>query len=101
MIDYIQPNSQLAPVLLSVPHAGTEIPTELKSQFLPERLGDLCDTDWHIPELYDFAQGLGIGIVRTRLSRWVIDMNRDPNGVPLYNDGRSITELVPTKSFVG
>jgi N-formylglutamate deformylase len=101
MIEFLEPRRGLAPILISVPHAGTEVPGEILEAFLPERLQDLCDTDWHIHDLYDFARDLGIGLVRTRLSRWVIDMNRDPSGKSLYNDGRTITELVPTKTFTG
>jgi N-formylglutamate amidohydrolase len=99
MIEYLKPHSAIRPILISVPHAGTEIPPDLRSGFIEQRLTDLCDTDWHVPRLYEFARELGIGMVHTRLSRWVIDMNRDPDGKPLYNDGRAITELVPTQSF--
>jgi N-formylglutamate deformylase len=101
MIEFRAPRRGLAPILISVPHAGIEIPDDIAGSYLPERLQDCCDTDWHIHELYDFARDMGVGLIRTRLSRWVIDMNRDPSGQSLYNDGRAITELVPTKTFAG
>ena len=44
---------------------------------------------------------MGITIIRARYSRWVIDLNRDPESVPLYNDGRLITGLTPSTDFLG
>ena len=38
--------------------------------------------------------------VRTRLSRSIIDVNRDPSGASLY-PGQATTELVPTTTFDG
>jgi N-formylglutamate deformylase len=40
-------------------------------------------------------------MIHARYSRWVIDLNRTPGSVPLYNDGRIITELVPKTDFLG
>jgi N-formylglutamate amidohydrolase len=34
-------------------------------------------------------------------SRWVIDLNRDPQSKPLYTDGRIITATCPTTTFLG
>ncbi|MDP3320320.1 MAG: N-formylglutamate deformylase, partial [Bosea sp. (in: a-proteobacteria)] len=39
-------------------------------------------------------------IVEAKLSRYVIDLNRDPSGVSLY-PGQATTELVPTTTFDG
>jgi N-formylglutamate deformylase len=90
---------QDAPLLLSLPHTGTEIPAHcsagLKSLELARR-----DTDWWIHELYDFARELGATTVRTPVSRTVIDVNRDPSGVSLY-PGQATTELCPTTTFDG
>ena len=58
------------------------------------------DADWWIDRLYDFAAELGATIVRTALSRTVIDVNRDPSGVSLY-PGQATTELCPTTTFDG
>jgi N-formylglutamate deformylase len=41
------------PLLVSMPHTGTEIPTELQSHYADRALG-LEDTDWHLHRLYDF-----------------------------------------------
>ncbi len=86
------------PVLISVPHAGTYVPDDLKRRLTPEAL-QLPDTDWHVDRLYDFAQSIGVGILVATHSRYVIDLNRDPTGQELY-PGADNTELVPTTTFV-
>jgi N-formylglutamate deformylase len=48
--------------------------------------------------LYDFAGELGASILRPFYSRYVIDLNRPPDGKPLY-PGASNTELCPTRCF--
>jgi N-formylglutamate deformylase len=88
-----------APVLLSVPHAGIEIPTQHAGSFVSSWLARK-DTDWWIDRLYDFAPALGVTLVRTALSRSLIDPNRDPSGASLY-PGQATTELCPTTTFDG
>lgn len=97
----IEPAGEKVPVILSSPHSGVEFPDELKSQFFPELMAQPDDTDWFVHDLYNFAPALGITVIRARYSRWVIDLNRTPESVPLYNDGRIITELVPKTDFLG
>lgn len=58
------------------------------------------DTDWFVDELYAFVRDLGATTVRTRVSRTVIDVNRDPSGASLY-PGQATTELCPTTTFDG
>lgn len=88
-----------APLILSMPHAGVEIPAPfergLVSPWLARR-----DADWWIDKLYDFGPALGATVVRTSISRTVIDVNRDPSGVSLY-PGQATTELCPTTTFDG
>lgn len=88
-----------SPLLLSVPHAGTELPGEVASQ-LRDPVKALEDTDWHVDRLYAFGEEMDATIVRTRLSRIVIDVNRDPSGASLY-PGQATTGLVPVVSFAG
>ncbi len=59
------------------------------------------DTDWFVHKLYNFAQNQGISIIKANLSRWVVDLNRDPESTPLYHDGRLITSCTPTTDFYG
>jgi N-formylglutamate deformylase len=85
------------PVLISVPHAGTHIPAEMAARMTGEALA-LPDTDWHVERLYDFASSLGAGLLVATHSRYVVDLNRDPSGKPLYQ-GADNTELVPLTTF--
>lgn len=88
-----------APLVVSVPHAGTEIPDEFAARLVSPWLARK-DADWHLDRLYDFAIGLGATVVRTTISRTVIDVNRDPSGVSLY-PGQTTTALCPTETFDG
>lgn len=97
----IQPTVPRVPVLLSIPHCGTAFPSEIQDQYRPQALADLDDTDWYVDRLYDFAAGMGITMITAKYHRWVIDLNRQPDSMPLYTDGRVITDLVPTTDFLG
>jgi N-formylglutamate deformylase len=88
-----------APLLLCMPHTGTEIPRALERAFVSPWLARR-DTDWWIERLYGFAAELGASLVHTAVSRSVIDMNRDPSGVSLY-PGQATTELCPSTTFDG
>jgi formiminoglutamase len=88
-----------APLLLCMPHTGTDIPPALESEFASAWLARR-DTDWWIDRLYAFATELDASLVRTELSRSVIDMNRDPSGASLY-PGQATTELCPSSTFDG
>ena len=89
-----------APLLLCMPHTGTGIPPAVEAGLASAWLARK-DTDWWIERLYDFAaQRLGASVVRTGVSRTVIDPNRDPSGASLY-PGQATTELCPTTTFDG
>ena len=88
-----------APLLLSLPHVGLEIPPELRAALVPRALA-LEDTDWHLAEVYGFAKELGASILVPRCSRYVIDLNRPPTNGKMY-PGANNTELVPTHFFSG
>lgn len=85
------------PLLVSIPHCGTDVPASIRAGLTPQA-SDLPDTDWHVHRLYDFARALGASVLSARYSRYVIDLNRDPEGKPLY-PGASNTELVPSTTF--
>lgn len=87
-----------APLLLSVPHAGTDL-VHVGAQVTSHWLATL-DADWWVDRLYDFAVELDATIVTTSISRTVIDVNRDPSSQSLY-PGMATTELVPTTTFDG
>jgi len=97
----LEPVGRRVPFVLSIPHCGTGFPPEVEDLFIPELRKAPDDTDWFLERLYDFASSLGITVIHAKYSRWVIDLNRVPDGKPLYNDGRIITELCPTIDFLG
>jgi formiminoglutamase len=88
-----------APLITSMPHTGVDIPAEIESRLVSPWLARK-DADWWIHRLYDFAHSLGATVVRTSISRTVIDANRDPSGASLY-PGQVTTELCPTTTFDG
>jgi N-formylglutamate deformylase len=94
-------NEPKVPIILSVPHRGTAFPDELKDQFKPALRRAPDDTDWYVDRLYDFAPAMGITMISANYSRWVIDLNRDPNNKPLYSDARIITGLCTATTFLG
>lgn len=85
------------PLLLSMPHDGTELPDDIGKD-MTDNARQLPDTDWHVSRLYSFARGLGASLIRPLHSRFVIDLNRAPDGQALY-PGASNTELCPTSCF--
>jgi N-formylglutamate deformylase len=97
----IKPTAKVVPILLSIPHCGVKFPEELRRQYRPELIAAPDDTDWFVHRLYDFAASMGITTIHAIYSRWVIDLNRDPESKPLYTDGRIITALCPSTTFTG
>lgn len=87
------------PLLISLPHSGTYLPPELEVRLQPRAL-DLPDTDWYVPELYDFFRELGASMLRATHTRYVVDLNRPPDGAPLY-PGQRETTVCPTETFDG
>jgi N-formylglutamate deformylase len=85
------------PLLVSFPHAGTEIPPHIARRMTPEALLR-ADTDWHLPQLYDFTRELGASTLVPRYSRYVVDLNRPPTDTNLY-PGQDTTGLVPVDTF--
>jgi N-formylglutamate deformylase len=94
-------NEPNVPIIVSVPHRGSVFPDEVKDQYKPSMIKSPDDTDWFVDKLYDFAPAMGITMISANYSRWVIDLNRDPNSKPLYSDGRIITGLCPATNFLG
>ena len=85
------------PLLLSMPHVGTFVPHSV-GRTLNDCAVRRSDTDWHLPRLYDFVVGLGATVIAATHSRYVIDVNRPPDGANLY-PGRDTPKLCPTDTF--
>ncbi|MGZ8322703.1 MAG: N-formylglutamate deformylase [Rhodoplanes sp.] len=88
-----------APLVVSFPHTGTDIPPKLDARMVSPWLSRK-DADWWVDRLYDFAHALGATTVHTAISRTVIDVNRDPSGASLY-PGQATTALCPIATFDG
>ena len=88
-----------APLLVSLPHDGSRIPEAIAARMTPSARR-APDTDWHVARLYAFARELGASVLVPRYSRYVVDLNRPPDDVPLY-PGQNSTGLCPVVQFSG
>ena len=88
-----------ARLIVSLPHTGTDIPPDIEAGLVSPWLARK-DADWWIDRLCAFAADLGATVIRTAISRSVIDVNRDPGGASLY-PGQATTGLCPTETFDG
>ncbi len=88
-----------APLLVSVPHTGIEIPADQQHRYVPAAL-TVPDTDWHLDRLYSFVHAMGASLIVPRESRYLIDLNRPRENTPMYA-GANNTELCPTRFFTG
>jgi len=87
------------PLLLSLPHNGSEIPDDIRAALRPFAQ-TAPDTDWFVDRLYAFARDMGASVLVPRYSRYVIDLNRPPDDVSLY-PGQNSTGLCPRTAFTG
>lgn len=87
------------PILVSVPHAGTEIPPEIAER-LNESARQLPDTDWLVDRLYELPILSEASLIVARTSRYVVDLNRPPSDESLY-PGQNTTGLCPLIQFDG
>jgi formiminoglutamase len=97
--DWLEVREGIAPLIVALPHSGTDIPADIEERLVSPWLARK-DADWWVERLYDFVAELGATMVRTAVSRTVIDVNRDPSGASLY-PGQATTELCPTTTFDG
>jgi N-formylglutamate deformylase len=88
-----------APLLLSLPHDGSDIPAALAARMTPEARR-APDTDWHVSRLHAFARDLGASVLVPRYSRYVVDLNRPQDDTSLY-PGQNTTGLCPHLRFSG
>jgi N-formylglutamate deformylase len=87
------------PLLISVPHAGTEVPDELRHRMTS--VGQrLPDTDWHVDRLYDFVRDMGASMLIANYSRYVVDLNRAADSRPLY-DSAPTSPVCAAVTFAG
>ncbi len=88
-----------SPLIISVPHAGTDIDESIIGS-MTEAAKRLTDTDWFVDRLYGFVESQDITMIKSHVSRYVIDLNRAPDDVSLY-PGQFTTGLCPVTDFSG
>lgn len=88
-----------APLLISIPHAGTHVPPEILQRFSALAC-ELPDTDWYVDRLYAFARDMGASIIKANFSRYVVDLNRAPDSTALYV-ANPTSPVCPTRTFSG
>ena len=86
-----------SPILISVPHDGSFIPNQIIHNMHQVAHGT-PDRDFFVAQLFSFAKDFDVSLLKTNISRYVIDMNRPGDDSSLY-PGMSTTELCPTTSF--
>ena len=86
-----------SPLVVSMPHVGTFVPASI-ARSLNDCAARRPDTDWHLPRLYDFLGELDATVITASFSRYVVDVNRPPDGANLY-PGRDTPKLCPTDTF--
>lgn len=86
-----------SPLIVSMPHVGTYVPPSI-ARSLNDCAVRRPDTDWHLPRLYSFADTLDATVICANYSRYVIDLNRPPDGANLY-PGQDTPRLCPTDTF--
>ena len=84
-------------LIVSMPHAGTYVPRSVGRAFADAAAGR-CDTDWHLPRLYDFLGALDATVIAAMHSRYAVDLNRPPDDASLY-PGQDTTGLCPVDTF--
>jgi len=86
-----------SPLLISMPHVGTTIPTDIASNMTAQAL-QRADTDWHLEALYDMADAYDASVLSAEYSRYLIDLNRATDNASLY-PGQDTTALCPLDTF--
>jgi N-formylglutamate deformylase len=85
------------PLLISMPHVGTDIPDDVAASMNPVAALK-ADTDWHLPLLYNMREALGASSIHAQYSRYLIDLNRPSDDMNLY-PGQDTTGLCPIDTF--
>ena len=88
-----------SPLLVSVPHDGWQIPTDIV-QHMSGAGRSIPDTDWHVSQLYDFVKESSASMLSADFSRYVVDLNRPADDASLYA-GQLATGLCPLQTFGG
>jgi len=65
------------PIILCLPHSGTDVPNAIEKRL--NATGRLqADLAWRLERVFDFHKELDVTVLRSSISRYVIDLDRDP-----------------------
>jgi len=80
-VELTHPQTAPSPVLVEVPHSGLQVPPEVESEIEATPLSVLRDSDIYVDQLYKRAPESGATLLVSRVSRYVVDLNRGPDEV--------------------
>ncbi len=76
MFRLARPMGRSAPLVVEIPHAGTDVPADVAESLLATRTDIERDADLFVDELFDDAPTVGAVLLTARCSRYVVDLNR-------------------------
>ncbi|ASP35390.1 N-formylglutamate amidohydrolase [Labrenzia sp. VG12] len=66
-----------SPIVLCLPHSGADLPNAVEKRL--NATGRLqADLAWRLERVFDFHKELDVTVLRSSVSRYVIDLDRDP-----------------------
>lgn len=80
-VELIPPHHSPTPVLVEVPHSGLQVPSDIEAEIDTSPLAVLRDSDIYVDKLYQRAPEHGATLLVSRVSRYVVDLNRGPDEV--------------------
>ena len=80
-VELTHPRATPSPVLVEVPHSGLQVPPAVESEIDATPLAMLRDSDIYVDQLYRRAPEKGATLLVSRVSRYVVDLNRGPDEV--------------------
>jgi N-formylglutamate amidohydrolase len=81
------------PLVVEVPHAGLEVPADLAGPLVADERERRRDADLFADRVYAGAPAAGAPLLVARVSRYVCDLNRDPDDV----DAAAVADHLPVR----
>lgn len=75
------PTERSSPVVVECPHAGLEVPADVRSLLLHDEPSMRRDADLDVDRLVGDVTSTGALLLEARVSRYVVDLNRAPDDV--------------------
>jgi N-formylglutamate amidohydrolase len=80
-VEITEPQTSPTPILVEVPHSGLQVPPDVETEIQTTPLAVLRDSDIYVDQLYQGAPTKGATLLVSRVSRYVVDLNRGPDEV--------------------